>query len=141
MRKSASPLATFESIQAFLDDSRGQIIIGEIPPIRSAVQCCLQKVRRSASRSYAAIGKPLRNCCGAWTPLSARPLQKQRRRSRDLHLRPSMGCVHALTLYMRPFVLGWKRLGYEAQFGALIVTCATTRFSVADVRLLRHWRE
>jgi hypothetical protein len=27
---------SFENIQAFLDDSRGQITIGEIPPIRSA---------------------------------------------------------------------------------------------------------
>jgi hypothetical protein len=36
MKKPASPLASFENIQAFLDDSRGQITIGEIPPIRSA---------------------------------------------------------------------------------------------------------
>ena len=36
MKKSASALTSFENIQAFLDDSRGQITIGEIPPIRSA---------------------------------------------------------------------------------------------------------
>ena len=36
MKKPTSPLASFENIQAFLDDSRGQITIGEIPPIRSA---------------------------------------------------------------------------------------------------------
>jgi len=36
MKKPPSPLASFENIQAFLDDSRGQITIGEIPPIRSA---------------------------------------------------------------------------------------------------------
>jgi hypothetical protein len=36
MKKPASPLPLFENIQAFLDDSRGQITIGEIPPIRSA---------------------------------------------------------------------------------------------------------
>jgi hypothetical protein len=36
MKKPASPLTSFENIQAFLDDSRGQITIGEIPPIRSA---------------------------------------------------------------------------------------------------------
>lgn len=36
MTKPASPPASFEHIQAFLDHSRGQITIGEIPPIRSA---------------------------------------------------------------------------------------------------------
>jgi hypothetical protein len=36
MKKSSSPSASFEHIQAFLDHSRGQITIGEIPPIRSA---------------------------------------------------------------------------------------------------------
>ena len=36
MTKPASPLTSFEHIQAFLDHSRGQITIGEIPPIRSA---------------------------------------------------------------------------------------------------------
>jgi hypothetical protein len=36
MKKPLSPTASFEHIQAFLDHSRGQITIGEIPPIRSA---------------------------------------------------------------------------------------------------------
>jgi len=36
MKKSVLPPASFEHIQAFLDHSRGQITIGEIPPIRSA---------------------------------------------------------------------------------------------------------
>jgi hypothetical protein len=36
MKKLPSPPASFEHIQAFLDHSRGQITIGEIPPIRSA---------------------------------------------------------------------------------------------------------
>jgi hypothetical protein len=36
MKKPASAPASFEHIQAFLDHSRGQITIGEIPPIRSA---------------------------------------------------------------------------------------------------------
>ena len=36
MKKHAATLASFDNIQAFLDDSRGQITIGEIPPIRSA---------------------------------------------------------------------------------------------------------
>lgn len=31
-----SPFASFKHIQAFLDNSRGQITIGEIPPIRRA---------------------------------------------------------------------------------------------------------
>jgi hypothetical protein len=36
MKKPASPPSSFENIQAFLDNSRGQITIGEIPPIHSA---------------------------------------------------------------------------------------------------------
>lgn len=36
MKKPAIPTTSFEHIQAFLDHSRGQITIGEIPPIRSA---------------------------------------------------------------------------------------------------------
>ena len=36
MKKHTLSGAPFENIQAFLDDSRGQITIGEIPPIRSA---------------------------------------------------------------------------------------------------------
>jgi hypothetical protein len=37
MRKSTSNIAGFDHIQAFLDDTRGQITIGEILPIRRAV--------------------------------------------------------------------------------------------------------
>ena len=36
MSKLFSRAASFEHIQAFLDDTRGQITIGEIPPIRRA---------------------------------------------------------------------------------------------------------
>jgi hypothetical protein len=36
MKKPTTPTTSFEHIQAFLDHSRGQITIGEIPPIRSA---------------------------------------------------------------------------------------------------------
>ena len=36
MKKPTSPTTSFDHIQAFLDHSRGQITIGEIPPIRSA---------------------------------------------------------------------------------------------------------
>jgi len=36
MKKPTLSDASFENIQALLDDSRGQITIGEIPPIRSA---------------------------------------------------------------------------------------------------------
>jgi hypothetical protein len=36
MKKPALPPTSYVHIQAFLDHSRGQITIGEIPPIRSA---------------------------------------------------------------------------------------------------------
>lgn len=36
MKSPFAPVATFKHIQAFLDSSRGQITIGEIPPIRRA---------------------------------------------------------------------------------------------------------
>jgi hypothetical protein len=36
MAKLFSRAASFDHIQAFLDDTRGQITIGEIPPIRRA---------------------------------------------------------------------------------------------------------
>jgi hypothetical protein len=45
-------LASFQNIQTFLDESRGQITIGEIPPIRSAAMAaegkkvCVALVRR-----------------------------------------------------------------------------------------------
>jgi hypothetical protein len=51
MKKPASPLTSFENIQAFLDDSRGQITIGEIPPIRSAALAAEgKKVRVALAR-------------------------------------------------------------------------------------------
>jgi hypothetical protein len=37
MRKPSSNVAPFDHIQAFLDGTRGQITIGEIPPLRRAV--------------------------------------------------------------------------------------------------------
>jgi hypothetical protein len=70
MKKSASTPASFEHIQAFLDHSRGQITIGEIPPIRSAALAAVGKkvhvapVRRDGEtvaelllRLEAALGK------------------------------------------------------------------------------------
>jgi hypothetical protein len=48
MKKPASPPAFFEPIQAFLDHSRGQITIGEIPPIRSAALAAEAKKVRVA---------------------------------------------------------------------------------------------
>lgn len=36
MKNPLASVATFKHIQAFLDNSRGQITIGEIPPIRRA---------------------------------------------------------------------------------------------------------
>ena len=48
MRKSTSNIAGFDHIQAFLDDTRGQITIGEIPPIRRAVLAAEGKKARVA---------------------------------------------------------------------------------------------
>jgi hypothetical protein len=48
MRKLFSGSATFDHIQAFLDDTRGQITIGEIPPIRRAVLAAVGKKARVA---------------------------------------------------------------------------------------------
>ena len=48
MTKPASPPTSFEHIQAFLDHSRGQITIGEIPPIRSAALAAEGKKVRAA---------------------------------------------------------------------------------------------
>jgi len=48
MSKLFSRPARFEHIQAFLDDTRGQITIGEIPPIRRAVLAAVGKKARVA---------------------------------------------------------------------------------------------
>jgi hypothetical protein len=48
MRKSTPTVAAFNHIQAFLDDTRGQITIGEIPPIRRAVLAAEGKNARVA---------------------------------------------------------------------------------------------
>jgi hypothetical protein len=48
MRKLTSNIAGFDHIQAFLDDTRGQITIGEIPPIRRAVLAAEGKKARVA---------------------------------------------------------------------------------------------
>jgi len=48
MRKLFSGSATFNHIQAFLDDTRGQITIGEIPPIRRAALAAVGKKARVA---------------------------------------------------------------------------------------------
>lgn len=48
MKKPGSPNSSFEHIQAFLDHSRGQITIGEIPPIRSAALAAEGKKVRAA---------------------------------------------------------------------------------------------
>ena len=48
MTKPESPPTSFEHIQAFLDHSRGQITIGEIPPIRSAALAAEGKKVRAA---------------------------------------------------------------------------------------------
>ena len=48
MKKSGSNNTAFDHIQAFLDDTRGQITIGEIPPIRRAVLAAEGKKARVA---------------------------------------------------------------------------------------------
>lgn len=48
MSKLFSRPATFDHIQAFLDDTRGQITIGEIPPIRRAALAAVGKKARVA---------------------------------------------------------------------------------------------
>jgi hypothetical protein len=48
MNKPPSPGAPFNHIQSFLDDSRGQITIGEIPPIRRAALAAVGKKARVA---------------------------------------------------------------------------------------------
>ena len=48
MGKLFSRPATFDHIQAFLDDTRGQITIGEIPPIRRAALAAVGKKARVA---------------------------------------------------------------------------------------------
>ncbi len=48
MSKLFSRATTFEHIQTFLDDTRGQITIGEIPPIRRAALAAVGKKARVA---------------------------------------------------------------------------------------------
>jgi hypothetical protein len=48
MNKPPSHTAALDNIQAFLDDSRGQITIGEIPPIRRAALAAEGKKARVA---------------------------------------------------------------------------------------------
>ncbi len=48
MSKLFSRALTLEHIQAFLDDTRGQITIGEIPPIRRAALAAVGKKARVA---------------------------------------------------------------------------------------------
>ena len=48
MRKPTSADGPFRNIQAFVDGTRGQITIGEIPPIRSAVLAAVGKKVRVA---------------------------------------------------------------------------------------------
>ena len=46
--KKTSPTSALDNIQAFLDNTRGQITIGEIPPIRRAVLAAQGKKARVA---------------------------------------------------------------------------------------------
>ena len=53
MAKLFSRAATFDHIQAFLDDTHGQITIGEIPPIRRAALAAQGKNAR-----VSLVGRP-----------------------------------------------------------------------------------
>lgn len=70
MRKPTLPGASFENIQAFLDNSRGQITIGEIPPTRGAALAAVGKKARRARN--AATKKPCQSCYCVSTQFSAR---------------------------------------------------------------------
>ena len=48
MKKITAADVTFSNIEAFIDGTRGQITIGEIPPIRSAVLAAVGKKVRVA---------------------------------------------------------------------------------------------
>jgi hypothetical protein len=48
MKKPTSLTESFQNIQAFLDDTHGQVTIGEIPPIRSAALAAQGKKVRVA---------------------------------------------------------------------------------------------
>jgi len=48
MKKSTAADVLFRNIEAFVDGTRGQITIGEIPPIRSAVLAAVGKKVRVA---------------------------------------------------------------------------------------------
>jgi len=48
MKKAALSIGPFQNIQDFLDDTGGQITIGEIPPIRSAALASQGKTVRVA---------------------------------------------------------------------------------------------
>lgn len=74
MKKLTSPNDPFKNIQAFVDGTRGQITIGEIPPIRSAALAAVGKkvrvalVRRDAEtvsdfllRLDAALGRAIQS--------------------------------------------------------------------------------
>ena len=47
-KKTAPPSSTLSNIQSFLDNTRGQITIGEIPPIRRAALAAQGKKARVA---------------------------------------------------------------------------------------------
>ena len=63
MKKPTLSGTSFENIQSFLDDSRGQITIGEIPPIRSAALAAEGKKVRVAlvRRDKETVSELLRN--------------------------------------------------------------------------------
>jgi hypothetical protein len=58
MKNLLSTPASFEHIQSFLDHSRGQITIGEIPPIRSAALAAEGDGQCTGTCTLPPIGQP-----------------------------------------------------------------------------------
>jgi hypothetical protein len=97
-----SPAASFKHIQAFLDNSRGQITIGEIPPIRRVTLAAEGKKARVAlvcrddetladllQRLDALLGKALAEN----TVIDEVLPEIKRRRSRSRHNRARFLCI------------------------------------------------
>ena len=91
MKKITAADVTFSNIEAFIDGTRGQITIGEIPPIRSAVLAAVGKKVRVAlvRREKETVSELLQRLDAAlWQALSSNTVidevlpEIQRRRSR-----------------------------------------------------------
>jgi hypothetical protein len=91
--KDKSNSLSFENIQSFLDNTRGQITIGEIPPIsRAALAAQGEKAR---SLSSAVITNPSLNPRHTrnWTPIAAVTLNPERDSVVKTAVRPEIRSV------------------------------------------------